>query len=323
MMVASSRPGVAWAQKAPMPTASTAQTNVDPRRFYEDAPMANSSLEYQLGASTYKIAAVARNEADGDIRVENGRGQRMAVESLKKKPEKQEFKADRDQIHLYLDTGETRFDVVEIRVFDTVGKRVLTVNDGLTLRAEGNLLKIGRSGSRLPDQLDIWLRVNQYGPDQQPVRMDPQEGSVAAFGDARLKIRTVKEGFVGYTLEPGNPPKINWMDSTASNKDKQCSVAFDRSGSWTRGACQVCAVDKQGGKFFCRRPNWVDFEKQGETLVAGFFVPVNELSHFEWWPYKARNSFYFPGVLLPKVGALKASAAAEASAAIAPPTPRQ
>ncbi len=267
-------------------------------RIYEKAP-STQDLKMELGPNTLGIQAIVRNDRGGSLHFEDGAGNPFQELGFKVNSNFVKQAPWLDLANIYLNLDDSLFDVIELRIFDHATRELLfSKDDAITGfgMAYPSVVQIRSAYAPLPDVIDIWMRLHSYREDDPVYRLPAEQGSEVSISQGSLSIREVKKGFHSYSMSDGT---IKWGDSTDENI--QTTVVLDFNGKWVDGRYQVCAVGKNGNKYFPGTPHFIDFNRMEFTQVINFPIQYEQLQFIEVRPYGGRHRFFFDGVKLPTI----------------------
>ena len=270
---------------------------------YEKAPYVRSGSA-RLCDGSLSITSVSRNDRNGKLLVEDGSGSQ-----LKAKPDNAKTLAsagpwlDAAQIELLPDGIAT--DITLIRIFDFETRQPITEfnkSSGQRLVAP-NTIQIYRLGEKLPDRVDVFMRLNVYDPKDPVAILPPTVGATCKALGGTFEVRELVRGYAGYTAETGIIPSPE-----SAHAETTLMLGFD--GSWPASQkYQIVAVLNDGTRVY--RDRYFRFpgsylDKNGKraeliNLVAG----LDDIKHFELRPYGGGNKFFFEGVTLPNTSTAK------------------
>lgn len=275
--------------------------------FYEKAPYSRTG-RVAFENCSIAIGSVTRSDRDGTVLTEDGFGLAQStspsnVEVLKTSGPW----LDTAQIEL---VGGGTFDVVQARVFDFESRQLIHKSFPQSgQRMSGpKTLQIYRLGEKLPDQIDVWLRIDEYAKGNQPTIIEPKPGATCRLPEGTLVIREIYPGMQSYTPKTGVVCDPNYANSNVA-----MMLTFE--GTWPReNRYQAIAVSKDGKRIYERSvfsfPGSYQFrtgaekEKEPAELVR-FPVGINDISHIEVRPFGKRHAFFFEGVKLPQTSTAK------------------
>lgn len=178
---------------------------------------AHENPEYQKGAYTrtgsilfdqcrIKMDTVLRNDRDGAILVEDGFGNSQAKEAA-------DVIGDQAQVLKksggWMDTAEIQLSVTggsievpQVLVFDSRSrKRINEQNDNLfgAWISGAETVQINRVGEKLPDRVDVLLRVWVYGEENTPTLLQPKVGATCKAPGGTVELLELHRGFQSYS----------------------------------------------------------------------------------------------------------------------------
>jgi hypothetical protein len=245
----------------------------------------------KIGPNQIRIESVARNDRDGAIRVESGRGQPLDVSVVGERM-LVNCAPWLDVAQIELQPGGDLLDIIEVRIFDHSHRELLSRLDpayGWNV-VSPNVLQVYGLNQTLPERLDVWLRVNSYSADDDVYKLPPTAGATVDVNGTTLTLHQTQAGFRGWSSKDGFIPvqggyhadsayEIRWEPS---NDDRRYQIAaVTRDGEWT--------VDNHLYAFH---------NQQNEVIMLP--VALESVDHLEIRPFGGRHSFYFDGVRIPK-----------------------
>ena len=252
-------------------------------------------LKAKIGPNEFAIRYILRNDREGALHplvIRPIAGRRGAWE-----PEDQQIARVpwMDLVNIHYASAPGSHDVIELRVFDHATRALL----GSSSRAGGigyglirpGVIQLRSTVQKLPDTVDIWMRVNSYEPGDSVLRLAPKPEATVAIGGGTLTLRDIRDGMFGFR---------NGFQPPARDVGHVTSAAFAFEGTWNVGRYQICAVGKDGAKSFPSAPHFIDFSHMASPEVVYFNLPLDEIDHFEIRLFGGRHRFFFEGVQLPK-----------------------
>lgn len=266
--------------------------------LYESAPPSDD-LRIRVGPNVFEVASVVRNDRDGSLRFEDGRGSPSPARQTPETTGLVKAASWLDAANITLAGDPSRLQVIELRVFDHARRTLLGSgfgsNTGFVAVAPG-AYQIRSMGAPLPDRVDVWFRASSH-PKGEPIhRLSPSAGSKISLVEGTLRVVEIHAGRPGWSVQPISRPKIDWHPADAV-RTNQCSVAFEWAGSRAGGRYQVAAVARDGRTWTSDLPHYLGARDGVEVLE--FDLEPGEIDNFEVRPYGGRHTFYFEGVTLP------------------------
>ncbi len=257
---------------------------------YEKAPMFYGRTA-RIGPNQIRIESVARNDRDGSIEVESGRGEpedavipnrRALVDCAKW--------LDVAQIDLH--PGGDLVEIIDVRIFDHAKRELLsTLNSAYSWNVVSpNVLQIYGVGERLPKQLDVWLRVHSYSADDATYQLAPSPLASVDVEGLKLTIHEIQAGYRGWSSQDGLFP-------VDGKHHADCALEIGWTGTNEIGPYQIAAVTHDGEKVFDDR--FITFNSGDPKDVFSFQLPLETISHFEIRRFGGMHRFFFDGVELP------------------------
>ncbi|WP_435016891.1 hypothetical protein TA3x_004472 [Tundrisphaera sp. TA3] len=280
------------------------RTAIGDVQYYNNA-IPSDDLKIRIGPNTFAIDSVSRNDRDGSIRVEDGRGWWKIPRST---PETAAMKSSApwlDVATIRLAGDPDRIEVVELRVFDyatrTLIGKDMDHNHGSRLVSPG-VYQIYQVGALLPAEVDVCLRASSHPPGEKISRLAPKVGATAPYETGTLTVAELRGGHPDWTEVEASPdplhPAIAWGEDPRPRTHKSTFV-IDWAGSPGVSPAQVVAVAREGRRAYWQRPGSFDF-LDSHRMVIPIDFDLDEIDHLEIRPYRLARSFYFEGVRLPK-----------------------
>ena len=176
---------------------------------------------------------------------------------------------------------------------------------------------LARHDEPWPPEIDLWFRIDlQEDAPTAHLFLAAEEGASGGPNGA-LTAEEIRSGSWSCRYaESGG--KVTWVKENPGTASGACSVVLRRTGSWTGGLVDVCALDKQGNASWPGSPHYINFARQA-LLVLNFLVPADQLHAIRLVQVEGgddfRKTFFFDGALLPPAPARAAPPAAEAEPA--------
>jgi tRNA A-37 threonylcarbamoyl transferase component Bud32 len=297
---------------------------------YEKA-QGTTTGKIKVGPTQFEVSAVARWDRKGIMLVENGLGKELRPYDFKT-PDYSDQAAWMDIANIYITPDASRYDVLEVRVFDHRTRQLLQVGGNLALGysfehravkqtlADENLavdksfsasvIQLRSVGRLLPPVVDVWMRV-LHTPENSPMwRLHPTKGSSASMGEISMLFRELRDGSWSYASKSGDSDsgqfpvgRVQWVKKNETDA-AVCMAAFDfinvkKGAPGKSDNYQIAAVAKDGTRHIPDHPHFLT-PRRGVTRVIEFDLSAEQISHFEIRPFLGRDRFYFDGLKLPR-----------------------
>lgn len=258
--------------------------------LYEKArPHAGTSAK--VGPNVVRIKSVVRNDRNGGVQCEDGRGHSIKAAY----PHKQlliDCAAWLDVAQFELEPGSDLFDVQQVRIFDHETREFLPdVSNRIGWRLmQPNVLQLYGLGEELPERIDLWFRARSYQTDDRVVKLAASQGATVQFDNTTLTVRDIQRGYRGWSSGVGFLP----MEGEHFNNfgvEIQCETSPPTATKYQFGV-----VLKDG-----RREIGDFFYRFDQTMVENFEYPLEDVDHFEIRPHRESPPFFFEGIQLPMV----------------------
>ena len=264
---------------------------------YEKAPILYGTTA-TIGPNQIRILSVSRNDRDGSILIENGRGKKIEAKIPYRK-ELSNSGAWLDVVQIDLLPRADLVDITEIRIFEHATREMLRVNHprcGYRL-VEPNVIQLYGLGGELPGRIDLWLRLHSYDKSDPVYKLPPRKGAsvelTSRSGASTVAINDVQQGYRGWSSADGFFP----VDG-----EHQSNCAFEIGWTGTADVLryQVGAVTKDGRKLLDSR--FLSYTSDGKSPIE-FYCRLDDIDHLEMRPFGGGHRFFFDGLQLPKTGA--------------------
>jgi len=251
----------------------------------------------------FSVAAVVRNDRDGSLRVEGRprhapQGFRLRAERRDAGPGRLARRGER-----LSRTRPSRFDVIELRVFDHKSRKLITSLDGMGASyypSSPPVVQVRGLGKRLPDSVDVWFRASSHELGEPVVALKGEAGASATSDGRSVSVREAgtERSLMRRKRLPGRRES-----STSGCRFRARPTARVRSSSTGRqrvaGRYQICAVGRDGRKVFANVPHFLNFQATPGTEAIHFQLAPGELSHFELRRLATGTRSIFDDVKLP------------------------
>lgn len=267
---------------------------------YEKAPGTLQNW-FDVGPNRVRMRLVTRNERDGTLKYENGRG--IAIQNLtaQNAPILSSAAPWLDVVQIELEPTPDRVDVIEARVLDHTTRTLIShVSSRFGWRmVSPDVLQIYGLGKLLPEKLDIWFRLQSYPANEQRIgTLAPTPKSSCRLPDrSRFTLNDIRN-----SLDGGWTSAKGFLASPKPDGD-QVVGDFTISHGHDQLRWQLTAVLKSGERI---HPDSRHFVGPGVTLndhrdLISFDADLSDVQHFEIRPFGGRERFFFDAVTLPKV----------------------
>ncbi|MBW3600244.1 MAG: hypothetical protein KY475_23615 [Planctomycetes bacterium] len=262
--------------------------------LYEQAPGTRSAWAV-VGPNRVGIRLVARNDRDGSVRIEDGRGGAVVNHAPANQQELIDAASWLDVVQFELEPTPDRIDIIEARIFDHETRRLVTEIDpafGWRVLAPDVIQVYGLS-KQLPKKLDAWFRLYSYEPGVPVAMLGTSPTSSCSLPGGTITLQDIRAGFWNYGARR--------LQASGSSDQEGVSLVLLWNGEWQGVNYQITAVSASGEKAHTSVPHYLDFEQQGRDQPIYFDMPLSEVDHFELRPFGGRHRFFFEAVTLPKV----------------------
>ncbi len=268
--------------------------------LYEKAP-GTVRDSFVVGPNRVRMHLVTRNDRDGALHYENGRGAAVANLVAQNAQVLSSAAPWLDVVQIELSPAPDRLDVIEARVFDH--KTRTLINDanpefGWRMVAP-DVLQIYGLGKPLPEKLDVWFRLHSYPAGDEVRTIAPTASSNCELSDGtKLTLSDIRPGLGG-----GWSSAKGFLSSTIAD-DGSIAAEFNITRPHASDErLQMAAVLKSGEKVHPELPHFIGsraMSLESRQLIR-FDAFLAELDHFEVRPFGGRERFFFEAVALPKV----------------------
>lgn len=261
-------------------------------RAYEKAP-AFYGRTARIGPNQIRIESIARNDRDGTIRIETGRGEPLDV-AIPNKSSLISSAPWLDVAQIDLRPGGDAVEIIELRIFDHVSRELLNVKDpafGWTVTSP-NVLHLYGFGKPLPEKVDVWMRLHSYSADDAVHRLAPVIGASTQVGRSSVTVRRLQAGFKGWDSRSG------FVEVEGEfHADCALELQWDKGDDETK--YQIAAVTSDGERLV--KDRYSVFSGSERIAMVPFSAPLETIDHFEIRPFGGLHRFFFDGVQLPAV----------------------
>lgn len=271
--------------------------------YYEKARGTRTGAA-RVGPNQFLLRGASRNDRDGSIRQEDGKGTSLAQpDSVLETSMTREATPwlDLANIRFGIDRPAARpellYDVIEVRVFDHATGKTLQNWELIT----PDTVQIRSVGTPLPDAVDLWFRMASHASETDRFELALSPGASLDLPGGTLTVREVHSGQPSYATKPG------------ARKSSGTTVVLDWLGSAGSGNYQIGLADLQDRVCFSHAPHFPNLGAvpNPTSSVLHYDLPLELASHLVVRPYAERGTFFFDGVRLPK----------NSAAALSPPPP--
>jgi hypothetical protein len=283
--------------------------------------IASKDLAIQDGPDWYSVLAVARNDHDGSVRVEDGRGRPVTAKLIRALPPADPIVTRAapwiDVADVILAADPATLADVNCQVLAHKGRKFFHCPGLGVVYLPGNppRVRLLSLGAALPETVDLWIDATRSPRRGTPVvRLEAKPGATVRVGPATFTIREIKRRRFGEPrfkargalVHPdlGDLGAISVILNAWS--DSQGDLYNSIMGPDMRPGYELCAVGRDGRRVYAEhhpiqslppRPSakW----NIGDGMLV-FGIDREELSHFEAWPGLGWTRLYFDGVKLPR-----------------------
>ncbi len=265
--------------------------------LYEKAPMYRGTSA-TIGPNQIRIRIVARNDRDGGISLENGRG-RKTYGQVSNQQAMVDSAAWLDFVEIPLSPGRNLVDPIEIRVFDHATRELLNVDHprcGWRYDPQVPSVHLYGLGQELPDQIDLWFRVHSYEPSDEVMTLKPTPGAsikLPGSADGTLQVNQMQNGYRGWD-------SVNGFAPVAGDHHQDCGIELSWMNVWPGKQLkyEVIAITNDGQRFSDDR--FHIFNGSGKEPLH-FPCRLDEVFRLEVRPDGGRHVFFFDGLKLPSI----------------------
>ena len=266
--------------------------------LYEKAPYSRSG-RMTIDGTSISIDRVTRNDRDGSLIVEDGFGRPITAE-IANASVLGDCGAWLDAAQIELASASGEFEVLEIRIFDSETRQAVGhANSASGQRMiDPRTLQIYRLGERLPEIVDVFLRLHVHGDDDATWTIKPEVGGKCSLGPGRdLAVKELVRGMTSFSSADGF---VTDPDEEQSN----FAIVLQFQGDWSsnqdaRETYQLVTVMKDGirihdDRFFRCGTSVADADGPWELRTVS--ANLDDVDHFEIRPFGGRHRFFFEGV---------------------------
>jgi len=283
-----------WKKGQPRP-ATTLPTSAF--YHYKEATQAKG-LKHRLNHTTIQIERCFRLSDNGDIAATDGR-QAISLAPDERTPQFPERHASLDQAAIRFSRDSlSGHEILQARIFDHRTRALLTQYHAPAAWAYNGEDEISFKsfGRPLPERVDVWFWVTQFGPEDMRQTVPAQIGATVDFQDYQAVLSDLRGAVSSYSTTPNGSISVK---AGAREDDSRILAAFmitPKRSRRNRDFARVAAVCKDGTRILYDRVIYL----QNRSIVCDFHMKLSELDHFELYPIGQESYFYFDGVRLPK-----------------------
>ena len=264
---------------------------------YKEATQAKG-LRHRIGSTEFKIERCYRLAAHGAVCATDGR-KPISISLDERAPVFTGQHASLDQAAIRFQRNSlTGHEILQVRIFDHRTRALLTQYHAPAAwdyngQDEIRFKSFGRS---LPDRVDVWFWVTQFGPEDMRQTVPAQIGATVEFQDYKAILSDLRKGVTSYSTTANGTISVK---PVAGEDDSRILAAFmitPKRSRRNRDYARVAAVCKDGTRILYDRVIYL----QNRSLVCDFSMKLSDLDHFELYPIGQESYFYFDGVRLPK-----------------------
>ena len=250
----------------------------------------------RIGPNQITLKSVARNDRDGTLLVESGRGEPVDA-AIPGRQVMIDCADWLDVAQLELQPGTDAVEILEARIFDHQSRERLDQQDasyGWRVTSS-NLVQLFGLGKQLPQQVDVWLCVYSDLPADPVEVLKPTIGQAVSVDGCEIKVADAQAGFVGWSSADGLVP-------LEGRHHADCALEFVVRGGEATQHCRVVAVTHDGKRFNGSNPlaSGLHNGPRSARQMAYFRTPLESVKYLEIRPTSPRHRFFFDGVQLPE-----------------------
>jgi len=204
------------------------------------------------------------------------------------------------------------YEVITFRLFDHESRKLIhdshrqhnkdndpsTRKFHITRVGETAQISIAETGSELPSEIDLWLRIVESGKGERIV-IPAKLGGTVEHGESEIVVTSLLPGIMSGTGSRSG--KMIWDTESSRNANWKTTVDLQNRGADLPGRYHLVAVTKTGSRHAMDDKHFLDFPKNvGRYQYVQLDVALAELDHFELIPFKERHTFFFNGVSVPR-----------------------
>lgn len=271
--------------------------------LYEKSPPI-TGRGIQVGPCRLVIKSVARTDRDGTLLFEDGFGKNLETTVANANVLKSSGPwLDTTQIEFAIEGGEV--DIYDFRIFDHETRLMIDKSNSARGQRPTNAhtLQIYGLGNKVPDRVDVFMRLRGYGPANKPLKLAPAVNASITTPHGDVVIERIIRGMRGYNQIEG------FVTSPERQKEDTALLLRYDGKRWTRDAkYEITAITKRGERlrsdFHIRFPG--DYVIDGERFsLSRWSWDVNEIEYFEVRPLGEYHRFFFDGLRLPQTSNAK------------------
>jgi hypothetical protein len=261
--------------------------------LYERADGTRGSMD--LGPNRAEISLLARNDRDGTIRREDGRGQAVANRTAKNESALVGAARWLDVVQIELAPTPDRLDIIEARIFDHATRELIpSVDSAFGWRVvEPDAVQVYGLGKELPRKLDVWLRLQSYPAGDAVAKLATAPGSQISLPSGTITLKDIRAGYWAYVPRRG-------LQTVTNDPGVGTTLVVQWDGKWQDMDYQIAAISKSGEKSHTDTFHFLRFSPaKTETRPIYVEMSLDDVAHFELRPFGGRHRFFFEEVTLP------------------------
>lgn len=248
------------------------------------------TLQLISDSNAYSIGRVARGQADGRVRTEDGKGMGIAVKGSSLKITNGTF-MDHALIEL-AGPAPSRFALSQVDVLDSQTKIPLQsfqYGAGFTWTDQSRF-HLFSLWEKLPDKVDLVLKVINYDSDDFRYQIPAAIGSTVQHAGSSFAITYLGAGnHNGWSSNSGFHGEAQGLENTSE-------IIFQITGNREQ-KFSLWVVSKTGRRQNLNEDGW--FSSQTGNSPIRIMLPLSEIAHFELVPYVEPKTIYFEQIQLP------------------------
>ncbi len=274
----------------PKPEESRKALPVPKDGLYENAK-GSRNHKIKIGPTRFEVHTVARYDQKGNALIKNPDGTEKQEIDLST-PDYSEKVKWMDIARIYLAPVTARYDVIELRIFDHLTRELLSSETypGLGYAIKDSVVTVWSMEKKLPESLDIWIRLLHNPDGQERFSLEPAIGSSVRIDGNTVRILDYAPGRYNWANGKRTQHHSEWDSSVTT-----IALDFDRSGNKNY---QICAVGQDGKRVVPDFPHFI--RPSNGMQIIEFGIRSDQIDHFEIRPFNGRDRFYFDDVRLPE-----------------------
>ncbi|HIG29762.1 MAG TPA: hypothetical protein EYQ50_18980 [Verrucomicrobiales bacterium] len=251
----------------------------------------------RVGPNVFKIQSVQRNNPDGTLQIEDGKGKRLPDSPSLIPRDLLAQSAWLDIIAVDVGLQKSQYDLGRVKLIHLKSDTIIYPSSEV-IESGVIILKHVR-GTILDRSMDFWMEVKSYHEEDKVRPIPIKEGASASWDLGELKLIQTYQGHSAFRWEKRNG--LSWLVPTSQprNPDNSCRLFLRWKGVRNQEDHQICGVDVYEKKWFPDAIMMQFGKQQNAPKAITLDIPLSFVDHLEIRPYSANHRFFFEEMGLP------------------------